>query len=390
MNRILIIDQSRAMRYSLKERLEHEGYCVDIMEKYDCSQITEQNTTYKTVLCDDNTIDNAVKHNVKASSDVNVIVLSELSNLNSLSYLMELGVYEVVPRKPFDMGRLRDIISKCNLESGKQLVTPKRDNKSNRLIVGESKEIERVRWMIDKVAPIDVRVLIEGANGTGKELVARQLHAKSTRSNNLFVEVNCAAIPSELIESELFGHEKGSFTTAVKTRKGKFEQADGGTLFLDEIGDMSLSAQAKVLRVLQEGKLSRVGSDKDISVDVRVIAATNKNIIDEISKGNFREDLYHRLSVVVILVPTLNERLGDIPLLSHYFMDKLCQKYSIAVKTIDSKAMKALCNKNWTGNIRELRNVVERFVIFSGATVTEGDVDKYTHKDNQGNSKHSI
>ncbi len=380
MNRILVIDQSRVMRHSLKERLEHEGYCVDVMESYDCSQPVVSTMIYNTILCDDITIDSAVKNNARASVDVKVIVLSDFEGDNTLSSLMALGVYGVVPRKPFDMGKLRDTLAQSKLDTACPLSVPKRACKKSRIIVGESEAIEKVRWIIDKVAPIDVRVLIQGANGTGKELVAHQLHTKSTRVNSSFVEVNCAAIPSELIESELFGHEKGAFTTAVKTRKGKFEQADGGTLFLDEIGDMSLSAQAKVLRVLQEGKISRVGSDKDISVDVRVIAATNKDLIYEIANGNFREDLYHRLSVVVIFVPTLNQRIGDIPLLSKYFMNSLCQRYTIPAKEFDDKALDALCKRNWTGNIRELRNVIERFVIFSGERVTEDDVVKYSNK----------
>ena len=380
MNRILIIDQSRVMRYSLKERLEHEGYCVDVMESYDCSVREPLTRVYKTVLCDEVTVDSAISHNVTKSPDMNVIVLSNLEGENKASDLIKMGAYGVLPRKPFDMCRLRSIIIESNASQVLHLPTVKRPSKTSRVIVGKSAEIDKVRWIIDKVAPIGVRVLIEGANGTGKELVAHQLHTKSSRANNTFVEVNCAAIPSELIESELFGHEKGAFTMAVKTRKGKFEQADGGTLFLDEIGDMSLSAQAKVLRVLQDGKISRIGSDKDILVDVRVIAATNKNLVEEIAKGNFREDLYHRLSVVVIFVPTLNQRIEDIPLLVEYFMNNISEIYSIPAKSIEPKAMSALCKRVWTGNIRELRNVVERFVIFCGESVTEDDVNKYANK----------
>ena len=233
--------------------------------------------------------------------------------------------------------------------------------------------------MIEKVAPTDARVLVMGANGTGKELVARNLHQKSNRSAMPYVEVNCAAIPSELIESELFGHEKGSFTSAIKQHKGKFEQADGGTLFLDEIGDMSLAAQAKVLRVLQEKKLSRVGSDKDIVVDVRVVAATNKNLKEEIAKGTFREDLYHRLSVIVIKVPTLDQRKEDIPLLVDHFMGQICQETGMQPRKIEPEAMKLLVDKSWTGNIRELRNVVERLLILSGATITANDVKTYVY-----------
>lgn len=233
--------------------------------------------------------------------------------------------------------------------------------------------------MIDKVAPTDARVLIQGANGTGKELVARNLHQKSNRSAMPYIEVNCAAIPSELIESELFGHEKGSFTSAIKQHKGKFEQADGGTLFLDEIGDMSLAAQAKVLRVLQEKKLSRVGSDKDINVDVRVLAATNKNLKEEIEKGHFREDLYHRLSVIVIKVPSLDDRKSDIPMLVDYFIEQICDETGMQKRKVEPAAMQLLIDKQWTGNIRELRNVVERLLILSGASITEDDVKSYVY-----------
>jgi transcriptional regulator with GAF, ATPase, and Fis domain len=244
-------------------------------------------------------------------------------------------------------------------------------------MIGESEPMLNIKEMIEKVAPTDARVLIIGANGTGKELVARNLHQKSRRSSMPYVEVNCAAIPSELIESELFGHEKGSFTSAIRQHKGKFEQADGGTLFLDEIGDMSLAAQAKVLRVLQERKLSRVGSDKDIIVDVRVVAATNKNLKDEIAKGTFREDLYHRLSVIVINVPTLDDRKDDIPLLVEYFMEQICAETGMVPREIDDEALELLVQKTWTGNIRELRNVVERLLILSGSRITASDVRSY-------------
>ena len=244
-------------------------------------------------------------------------------------------------------------------------------------MIGESPAILHIKEMIDKVAPTDARVLIIGSNGTGKELVARNLHQKSGRSAMPYIEVNCAAIPSELIESELFGHEKGSFTSAIKQHKGKFEQADGGTLFLDEIGDMSLAAQAKVLRVLQEKKLSRVGSDKDIVVDVRVVAATNKNLKEEIAKGTFREDLYHRLSVIVINVPMLDERKTDIPLLVDFFVDQICSETGMQPRPIDPAAMQLLVDKTWTGNIRELRNVVERLLILSGDRITAEDVKAY-------------
>ena len=244
-------------------------------------------------------------------------------------------------------------------------------------IIGSSVAIQRVRQLIDRVAPSDARVLIMGENGTGKELVARWLHDKSARAAGPFVEVNCAAIPSELIESELFGHERGAFTSAIKQRKGKFEQANGGTLFMDEIGDMSLSAQAKVLRALQENKISRVGSDKDVVVDVRVVAATNKDIRAEIAKGNFREDLYHRLSVIVIKVPPLRERAGDIAELVHYFIEKIAAEHNMQPKKVDVEAMAALKAMPWTGNIRELRNVVERLMILSAERITLQDVEQY-------------
>ena len=246
-------------------------------------------------------------------------------------------------------------------------------------IVGDSAPIMKIKDTIDKVAPTEARVLITGENGVGKELVARWLHEKSARNASPLVEVNCAAIPTELIESELFGHEKGSFTSAVKQRIGKFEQADGGTLFLDEIGDMSLSAQAKVLRALQEGKITRVGADKDINVDVRVIAATNKDLLKEVEQKNFRLDLYHRLSVILIHVPSLNERRGDIPQLVDGFLENICADYGISKKAIDDKAIKLLQEYNWTGNIRELRNVVERLVILSGKTIVEDDVRNYVN-----------
>ena len=246
-------------------------------------------------------------------------------------------------------------------------------------MIGESEPMQHIRSIIDKVAPTDARVLIIGANGTGKELVARSLHQKSGRSAMPYIEVNCAAIPSELIESELFGHEKGAFTSAIKQHKGKFEQADGGTLFLDEIGDMSLAAQAKVLRVLQEKKLSRVGSDKDITVDVRVLAATNKNLKAEIEKGNFREDLYHRLSVIVINVPSLDERKTDIPLLVDYFIDQICAETGMQKRKVEPDALKLLVDKSWSGNIRELRNVVERLLILSGSSITAQDVKDYVY-----------
>jgi DNA-binding NtrC family response regulator len=287
------------------------------------------------------------------------------------------GAFDFI-EKPLDLNRI--LITIKNATDKVSLVKETRILKKKvygQEMIGESPAIGHIRDMIDKVAPTDARVLIVGSNGTGKELVARNLHQKSNRSSMPYIEVNCAAIPSELIESELFGHEKGSFTSAIKQHKGKFEQADGGTLFLDEIGDMSLAAQAKVLRVLQEKKLSRVGSDKDINVDVRVLAATNKNLKEEIEKGNFREDLYHRLSVIVIPVPSLDDRKTDIPLLVEHFIGQICSETGMHQREIDPDAMTLLVEKSWTGNIRELRNVVERLLILSGDRITASDVKAY-------------
>jgi DNA-binding NtrC family response regulator len=287
------------------------------------------------------------------------------------------GAFDFI-QKPLDLNRIlitiKNATEKVSLVKETKILKKKVYGQE---MIGESGEILKVKDMIEKVAPTDARVLIIGSNGTGKELVARNLHQKSSRSTAPYVEVNCAAIPSELIESELFGHEKGAFTSAIKQHKGKFEQADGGTLFLDEIGDMSLAAQAKVLRVLQEKKLSRVGSDKDIIVDVRVLAATNKNLKAEIEKGTFREDLYHRLSVIVIPVPSLDERKSDIPILVEHFIGQICSETGMYPREIDADAMQLLVDKSWTGNIRELRNVVERLLILSGERITASDVKAY-------------
>ncbi|MCL1822320.1 MAG: sigma-54 dependent transcriptional regulator, partial [Prolixibacteraceae bacterium] len=285
------------------------------------------------------------------------------------------GAFDFI-EKPLDLNRLlitiRNALDKSSLVSETKILKKKVNKKYE--IVGDSEAIIKVIEMADKVAPTDARVLVTGSNGTGKELVARRIHDLSLRTAHPFVEVNCAAIPSELIESELFGHEKGSFTSAIKQRKGKFEQASGGTLFLDEIGDMSLSAQAKVLRALQESVISRVGSDTPVKVDVRVIAATNKNLSDEIEKGNFREDLYHRLSVIIIRVPDLSERLEDIPLLAKHFIHLICSEYGIPEKTITNDAIKELQRLKWTGNIREFRNVIERLIILSDKEITKESV----------------
>jgi DNA-binding NtrC family response regulator len=290
------------------------------------------------------------------------------------------GAYDFI-QKPLDLNRilitLKNATEKTSLVKETRILRKKTDNRYT--IVGESEQIKHVKDVIARVAPTDARVLITGSNGTGKELVAHNLHMQSNRAAAPFIEVNCAAIPSELIESELFGHEKGSFTSAIKQHKGKFEQADGGTLFLDEIGDMSLAAQAKVLRVLQEKKLNRVGSDKDIEVNVRVIAATNKNLLDEIAKGNFREDLYHRLSVILIHVPPLAERIDDIPLLVDYFIEQICSESGMPVLKVEPAAYKELQKMPWTGNIRELRNVVERLLILCSGTIKKDDIVMYAN-----------
>ena len=315
------------------------------------------------------------------------IIISATSTLESAVMAMRRGAVDFLT-KPIDMNRLLASIRSSVGDGTDAECAPKPARKGSvrkksaieqtiEPIIGESEEIVHVRRLIDKVAPSQARVLVTGENGTGKELVARWMHAKSSRAEAPFVEVNCAAIPSELIESELFGHEKGAFTSAVKQRKGKFEQADGGTLFMDEIGDMSLSAQAKVLRALQERKISRVGSDRDIDVDVRVIAATNKNLRDEIAKGNFREDLYHRLSVIVICVPPLRSRHGDIPMLVDYFIGNICEEYGLPKKSIEAQAVAILSKMRWSGNIRELRNVIERLIILSGDRITTDDIELY-------------
>jgi DNA-binding NtrC family response regulator len=307
--------------------------------------------------------------------EAQVIMISGHGNIDNAVEAIKRGAYDFI-EKPLDLNRLlitiRNALDKSNLITETKVLKKKVGKKYD--MIGESQAIQKVREIILKVAPTDARVLITGANGTGKELVARSLHENSARAGAPFIEVNCAAIPSELIESELFGHEKGAFTSAIKQRKGKFEQADGGTIFLDEIGDMSLSAQAKVLRALQENKITRVGSDKDISVNVRIIAATNKNLKSEIEKNTFREDLYHRLSVILIQVPTLNERLEDIPLLAEHFNRQIAEEYGTSPKVIQEDAIAELQKIKWTGNIREFRNVLERLIILCEKEITGKDV----------------
>lgn len=381
--KILIIDDERSIRNSLKEILDDEGYDVDVAENGQQGVEMVEKEKYDVIFCDIKMpIMDGVETLAKLTAmgiDSAVVMVSGHADVATAVDCIKKGAFDFI-EKPLDLNRI--LITIKNAKDKVHLVKETKSLKKKvygQEMVGESPAIKEIKEMIEKVAPTDARVLVMGANGTGKELVARNLHQKSNRSAMPYVEVNCAAIPSELIESELFGHEKGSFTSAIKQHKGKFEQADGGTLFLDEIGDMSLAAQAKVLRVLQEKKLSRVGSDKDIVVDVRVVAATNKNLKEEIAKGTFREDLYHRLSVIVIKVPTLDQRKEDIPLLVDHFMGQICQETGMQPRKIESEAMKLLVDKSWTGNIRELRNVVERLLILSGTSITANDVKTYVY-----------
>lgn len=441
MTNVLVVDADRVMRSTLKERLEYEGYVVDTAQSRSEAMGKLERTIFDVMLCDMSLPDKeafdllTTVHSTYLG--LPVIILSKNKGLDAAVDCMRRGAYDYI-EKPIDLNKLLSsirnsiqqrnqnraipfssvrkscgntvsgdstekncaatvgsegsVVAKAADESGHSTTMPAEDQVAtvpNRLVarqhvhvqhdsmVGSSKGMLRVKTMIDKVALSDARVLILGANGTGKELVAHALHAQSGRASGPFVEVNCAAIPSELIESELFGHEKGAFTSAIRQRKGKFEQADGGTLFLDEIGDMSLAAQAKVLHALQEHQICRVGSDKEIEVDVRVIAATNKDLRQEIAKGNFREDLYHRLSVIVLRVPTLKERAEDIPELIDYFIRQICAEYGIEPKAIAPEAVAELCGMDWPGNVRELRNVVERLIILSEESITLHDVELY-------------
>ena len=379
--KILIIDDERSIRNSLKEILVDEGYEVDVAEDGAQGCAMADKEKYSVIFCDIKMpgmdgMEVLDKMN-EMGVDSAIIMISGHGDISTAVECIKKGASDYIP-KPLDLNRI--LISIKNATEKVSLVKEIKVLKKKvygQPMIGESPAIANIKEMIEKVAPTDARVLIIGSNGTGKELVARNLHQKSRRSAMPYIEVNCAAIPSELIESELFGHEKGSFTSAIKQHKGKFEQADGGTLFLDEIGDMSLAAQAKVLRVLQEKKLSRVGSDKDITVDVRVVAATNKNLKEEIAKGTFREDLYHRLSVIVINVPTLDERKSDIPLLADFFVEQICSETGMSPREIDADAMQLLVDKTWTGNIRELRNVMERLLILSGDRITADDIKAY-------------
>ncbi len=382
MAKVLILEQSKSMRNTLRERLEFEGYATTVALRSEINENFCVRKGYDAVVAGSDMED-------VASLGLPFIIITPQGSIEGAVAALRSGAEDYITT-PVDMNRLlgslRRIVESRDSEAQRELMVaqPQRSKRAKssdvERIIGSSQEIEHVRSLIDKVAPSDARVLITGENGTGKELVARWLHEKSHRSDAPFVEVNCAAIPSELIESELFGHEKGAFTSAIKQRKGKFEQANGGTLFMDEIGDMSLSAQAKVLRALQESKISRVGSDKDVVVDVRVVAATNKDIKAEIEKGNFREDLYHRLSVILIKVPPLRERASDIPELVESFIANIATQQSIKPKCIAPQAMQRLCGMAWSGNIRELRNVVERLMILSGDIISERDVELYCHQ----------
>lgn len=381
--KLLVVDDERAIRNSLKEILMDEGYDVDTAEDGVTACQMAEKERYDVIFCDikmPNMEGTEVLARLNAEGvDSAIVMISGHGDIETAVDCIKNGAFDFI-QKPLDLNRI--LITIKNATEKVSLIKDNQNLKKRvygQQMIGESAPIEHIRKMIEKVAPTDARVLITGPNGSGKELVARSLHQQSSRSAMPYIEVNCAAIPSELIESELFGHEKGAFTSAIKQHKGKFEQADGGTLFLDEVGDMSLAAQAKVLRVLQEKKLSRVGSDKDIEVDVRVIAATNKDLRSEIGKGNFREDLYHRLSVIVIPVPSLDDRKDDIPLLTEYFVDQICTESGMHNKSFSEEAIKALQGRNWTGNIRELRNVVERLLILGGDPVSEKDVKDYVN-----------
>jgi two-component system nitrogen regulation response regulator NtrX len=379
---ILIIDDEKAIRKTLTEILSFEGYKLEEAADGEEGLKRFREKSFDVVLCDIKMpkIDGIdfLQKAVEINSDVPIIMISGHGNIETAVEAVKKGAYDFI-QKPPDLNRLlitiRNAMERNSLVNETKLLKRKAFKVQD--MIGESEPIRKIKETIEKVAPTEARVMITGENGVGKELVARWLHEKSSRAGNALVEVNCAAIPSELIESELFGHEKGSFTSAIKQRIGKFEQANGGTLFLDEIGDMSLSAQAKVLRALQEGKITRVGADKDINVDVRVIAATNKDLMKEVEAKNFRIDLYHRLSVILIHVPSLNERREDIPLLVEQFLEDICEDYGIAPKLISDDALSLLKEYNWTGNIRELRNVVERLVILSGKTIMKDDIKTY-------------
>ena len=388
MAHILIIDDERPIRASLREILEYEGHTIDEAEDGADGVIAAQKKHYDVVFCDIkmpkmdgiDVLDMFKKKSILAP----VIMISGHGTVETAVQALKKGAFDFI-QKPLHLNRilltLKHALDKDELEKETKRLRRKVHSNKSYPIVGESKVIKDILEMIETVSATDARVMITGGNGSGKELVARQLHNGSARQANPFVEVNCAAIPSELIESELFGHEKGSFTSAIKQRKGKFEQANGGTLFLDEVGDMGSDAQAKVLRALQENKITRVGGDKDIQVDVRIVSATNKDLKDEISKGLFREDLFHRLAVIPIHVPSLNDRREDIPLLVKHFLELLAEDHGQAIPKVEKDAMNLICKADWTGNVRELRNVMERLLILtpSGSSISTEIVSKYAH-----------
>ncbi len=379
---VLVIDDDKSIRKALQEILLAEGYQVDVAVDGKEGYNLVKAKSYDCLLCDIKMpkMDGMelLERLQQEANEVPIIMISGHGSTETAVEAVKKGAFDYISKPP-DLNRL--LITMRNAVDKGSLVneTKKLQAKVNAVqdILGESPAIKTIRETIDRVAPTEARVLVTGDNGSGKELVARWIHEKSNRNTKPLVEVNCAAIPTELIESELFGHEKGSFTSAVKQRIGKFEQADGGTLFLDEIGDMSLSAQAKVLRALQEGRITRVGGEKEIEVNVRVIAATNKDLQKEIDNNQFRMDLYHRLNVIAIHVPSLNERRDDIPLLCQHFIAQICKEYKIKTKEIEESAILKLRNHNWTGNIRELRNVIERLIILTDDKITKTDIDKF-------------
>ncbi len=385
MPKILIIDDERSIRRTLKEILEFEKYEVEVVEDGIAGVEEAKASNYDVIFCDIKMPQmDGLEVLTKLKNDgleTPIIMISGHGNIETAVDAIKSGAYDFI-EKPLDLNRIlvtiKNALEKTDLvEETRVLKTQIKKQVLNSSIVGESKPVQEINEMIAKVAPSDARVLITGPNGSGKELVARQLHEQSGRKKSLFIEVNCAAIPSELIESELFGHEKGAFTSAIKQKKGKFELADEGTLFLDEIGDMSASAQAKVLRALQENRITRVGGEKDIKVNPRVVTATNKDLRKMIEEGTFREDLYHRLSVIIIEVPSLNDREDDIPLLANFFIEKICQDYGMSPKTFTDGALKELQKVEWTGNIRELRNIVERLIILCSDKISEKDIKTF-------------
>lgn len=384
MGKILVIDDERPIRRTLIEILEFEKHKVDQAEDGEQGVEMAINNEYDVILCDIKMpkLDGleVLEKLQKLKYEPAIVMISGHGTIDTAVDALKKGAFDFISKPP-DLNRLlvtvRNAMDRNKLVEETKVLKKKLNKSKSSEIIGTSKEINNIIELIDKVAPTDARVLITGGNGSGKELVARQIHTKSNRSGVPLIEVNCAAIPSELIESELFGHEKGAFTSAIKTRKGKFESANGGTLFLDEIGDMSLSAQAKVLRALQENKITRVGGEKEIKVSVRIIAATNKDLKSEIEKGNFREDLYHRISVIVIKNPSLNDRKDDIPLLANHFIKQICEEHGVAIKSIKNDAIIELQKINWTGNIREFRNVIERLIILCSSEITKADVSKY-------------